>query len=180
MLATNDSSKVIDSWTLRSVLNFLTRKLQFIKSESLAWIHQAFVIQFSYKKSIFVEYSKEGFASSWLRPLNTRIDLVEQHLQLGFITIKQMLWTDSQSIENETIGSKEYIHDLCDTFRQKFSVSFHQNHSRFYLNKLLALVVITGDCNTCRPGFADHSIKNATKPTFYDASHLENKEFKLL
>ena len=117
MLATNDSSKVIDSWTLRSILNFLTRKLQFIKSESLAWIHQAFVIQFSYKKSIFVEYSKEGFASSWIRPLNTRIDLVEQHLQLGFIT-KQMLWTDSQSIENETIGSKEYMHDLRETFRQ--------------------------------------------------------------
>ena len=58
--------------------------------------------------------------------------------------------------------------------------SFHQNHSRFYLNKLLALVVVTGDCNTCRPGFANHSIKNATKPTSYDASHLENKEFKLL
>ena len=117
MLATNDSSKVIDSWTLSSVLNFLTRKLQFIKSESLARIHQAFVIQFSYKKSIFVEYSKEGFASSWIRSLNTRIDLVEQHLQLGFIT-KQMLWTDSQSIENKTIGSKEYMHDLHETFRQ--------------------------------------------------------------
>ena len=51
------------------------------------------------------------------------------------------------------------------------SVSFYQNHSRFYLNKLLALVVIC---------FADHSIKNATKPTFYDASRLENKEFRLL
>ena len=117
MLATNDSSKVIDSWTQRNILNFLSRKLQFIKSESLAWIHQPFVIQFSYKKSIFVEYSKEGFASSWIRSLNTRIDLVEQHLQLGFIT-KQMLWTDSQSIENETIGSKEYMHDLRETFRQ--------------------------------------------------------------
>ena len=115
MLATNDSSEVIDSWTLHSILNFLARKRQLIKSESLAWIHQAFVIQFSYKKSIFVEYSKEGFASSWIRSLNTRIDLVEQHLQLGIIT-KQMLWTDSQS--NETIGSKEYMHDLRETFRQ--------------------------------------------------------------
>ena len=109
----------------------------------------------------------------WIRPLNTRIDLVQQHLQLGFLT-KQMLWTDSQSIENETIGSKEYMHDLRETFRQNVFGSFHQNHSRFYLNKLLALVVITGDCNTCRPGFGDHSIKNATKPTFYGASHLEN------
>ena len=115
MLATNDSSEVIDSWTLHSILNFLARKRQLIKSESLAWIHQAFVIQFSYKKSIVVEYSKEGFASSWIRSLNTRIDLVEQHLQLGIIT-KQMLWTDSQS--NETIGSKEYMHDLRETFRQ--------------------------------------------------------------
>ena len=85
-----------------------------------------------------------------------------------------MLWTDSQSIENETIGSKEYMHDLRETFRQNVFGSFHQNHSRFYLNKLLALVVITGDCNTCRPGFGDHSIKNATKPTFYGVSHLEN------
>ena len=117
MLAINDSSKVIDSWKLRSIPNFLTRKLQFIKSESLAWIHQAFVIQFSYKKLILVEYSKEGFASSWIWSLNTRIDLVEQHLQLGFIT-KQMLWTDSQTIENESIGSKEYMHDLRETFRQ--------------------------------------------------------------
>ena len=70
-----------------------------------------------------MEYSKERFASSWLRPLNTRIDLVEQHLQLGFIT-KQMLWTDSQSIENETIGSKEYMHDLRETFCQNVSGFF--------------------------------------------------------
>ena len=64
-----------------------------------------------------MEYSKEGFASSWIWSLNTRIDLVEQHLQLGFIT-KQMLWTDSHTIENESIGSKEYMHDLRETFRQ--------------------------------------------------------------
>ena len=85
------------------------------------------------------------------------------------------------------------MHDWRETFRQNicilppsalisfktFSVSFYQNDLRFYLNKLLTLVVITGDCNTCRPGFADHSTKNATKPTFCDASRLENKEFKL-
>ena len=85
------------------------------------------------------------------------------------------------------------MHDWRETFRQNicilppsalisfktFSVSFYQNDLRFYLNKLLTLVVITGDCNTCRPGFADHSTKNATKPTFYDASRLGNKEFKL-
>ena len=35
---------------------------------------------------------------------------MEQQLQLGFIT-KQKLWTDNQlSIDNETTGSKEYIH----------------------------------------------------------------------
>ena len=174
MLATNDSSKVIDTWKLRSVLNFLTRKLQFIKSESLAWIHQAFVIQFSYTKSIFVEYSKEGFVSSWIRSLNSRIDLVEHSL----------LNKCSQLIVSQSKMKLLVVRNTCmicaRLFAKMFSLSFHQNHSQFYLSKLLALVVITGDCNTCRPGFADHSIKNATKPTFYDASHLENKEFKLL
>ena len=72
------------------------------------------------------------------------------------------------------------MHNWRETFRQNVFGFFSPEPSRFYLNKLLASVVITGDCNTCRPGFADHSIKNATKPTPYDASHLENKEFKLL
>ena len=32
-----------------------------------------------------------------------------------------MLWTDGQSIENETIGSKEYMHDLRERCFRFFS-----------------------------------------------------------
>ena len=196
MLATNDGSKVTDSWTLRHILyskvgNFLGRELQLIKWSLWPGFPKLSLFNFLTECSCCGGIMRKDLHLLESGPWT--LGLIEEHLQLGFIT-KQKLWTDNQlSIENETIGDKEDMHDWRETFRQNicilppsalisfktFSVSFYQNDSRFYLNKLLALVVITGDCNTCRPGFADHSTKTATKPTFYDASRLENKEFKL-
>ena len=144
MLATNDGSKVTDSWTLRHILyskvgNFLGRKLQLIKWSLWPGFPKLSLFNFLTECSCCGGIMRKDLHLLESGPWT--LGLIEEHLQLGFIT-KQKLWTDNQlSIENETIGDKEDVHDWRETFRQNicilppsalisfktFSVSFYQN-----------------------------------------------------
>ena len=148
MLATNDGSKVTDSWTLRHILyskvgNFLGRKLQLIKWSLWPGFPKLSLFNFLTECSWCGGIMRKDLHLLESGPWT--LGLIEEHLQLGFIT-KQKLWTDNQlSIENETIGDKEDMQDWRETSPKHMHPSslrsdLFQNVFGFFLPQWFAIL----------------------------------------